>query len=128
MKKLSKPLIFALACAGSPSWAVEKFEATINGRTNKGGETPYRFTLELEQSLPGSIKGKLWSWDSKTCPGERPVTGQISGDGAVKFATEQAEVKGCGKLVFAGKKEGDSTLIGKMKFQYEEHEFVFKKQ
>lgn len=111
----------------STALAIEKFDSTIEARNNLGSQATYRFTLEIDQFQPGNLTGEIKSWNSKPCGSARKITGELKANGDLLFATEESAVKGCGALIFSGKKESDSVIVGKMRFQGEQHEFTFKK-
>lgn len=110
-----------------PAFSAEKFESEVIALNNSGRYATYRFTLEIGKLTTGQFDGEIKSWNSKICGSARAIKGELKPGGEVNFETEESPIRGCGKLAFVGKKEGDTSLVGKMKFQGEEHEFVFKK-
>jgi hypothetical protein len=127
MSKTTLVLAILTVFINGVALAAEKFDSTIEARNNTGSQSTYRFTLEVEQLQPGSLTGEIKSWDSKACGSARKITGELKANGELRFATEESPVRGCGALIFSGKKESDSVIVGKMRFQGEQHEFTFKK-
>lgn len=125
MKKLS--ITFALVgCLGAAhAQSVEKLDANVSARTNSGKDRVYRFTLEYKADGE-NVTGQFISYDSTRCGRERAFTGTLKGD-ILQVRSEESELQGCGRLNFTGKKEADGSIVGKMQFQGEQREFVFKK-
>jgi len=128
MKRLQWITVLSAAAVVVPALALEKYDASVVARGNNGNDFTYRFTLEIDRLEPGAIGGQISSWDSKICGSGRAIKGNLKPSGQVKFATEESPIRGCGKLDFTGRRKDDASIVGKMKFQGELHEFVFKKQ
>ena len=105
--------------------SAEKLNANVNARTNSGKERVYRFTLEYKVDGE-NVTGQFISYDSTRCGRERVFTGSLKDD-VLQVRSEESEIQGCGRLNFTGKKEADGSIVGKMQFQGEQRDFVFKK-
>ena len=127
MSRTTLVLAILTVFLNSAALATEKFDSTIEARNNLGSRMTYQFTLEIDQLQPGNLTGGIKSWNSKSCDSARKITGELKANGDLRFATEESAVKGCGALIFSGKKESDSVIVGEMRFQGEQHEFTFKK-
>ena len=111
----------------SASFAGEKYDALIKSHTNKGKEKIFTFTLVLDDPKSEQLSGEIMSYGSGPCGKERKISGTQKPDGDIQFSAEEGELKGCGKLVFRGRWEGATSIVGKMRFQGEDQEFTFKK-
>ena len=111
----------------SLSFAAEKYEASIKAKNNRGNEKTDTFTLVIDDPKSEQITGEILSYGSGPCGKERKITGTQKPDGDFQFRTEEGDLQGCGRLVFKGRWDNATAIIGKMRFQGEEHEFIFKK-
>lgn len=125
MKKQCFILLAGLSVA-TAALAVDKFDALIKANNNTGKEKTYTFTLVLDDAKAEQLTGEIFSYGSGPCGKERKITGTQKTDGEIQFRTEEGELKGCGKLVFKGRWE-NSAIVGMMRFQGEDKEFIFKK-
>jgi len=122
-------LLLMLSLSATMTFAAEQYEATINAKSGsgRGKEKTFSFRLQFEKTDANAFTGEVSSYGSGPCGVARRVTGLESTEGEFRFNSEEGQLAGCGKLVFRGKRENESTIIGKMRFQGEDHEFVFKK-
>lgn len=120
-------IVVLLVFFSSFSFAGEKYDALIKAKTNKGSEQTYSFTLLLDDPKAEELSGEILSYGSGPCGRQRKITGTQKPDGEFRFRTEEGDVQGCGRLVFKGRWDSSTAIIGKMRFQGEEHEFIFKK-
>ena len=127
MKSLQWIVVLTVVTVSCPALAAEKYEASVVARGNKGFDFTYRFALEIDKLTTGQFGGQISSWDSKICASARAIKGELKPNGEVTFATDTSPIKGCGKMNFTGKREGDTAIIGKMNYQGEMHNFNFKK-
>jgi hypothetical protein len=124
----SKVAIFLFATFfTSTCVAGEKYDALIKAKNNKGNEKTYSFTLVLDDPKAEQVTGEIFSYGSGPCGKERKITGTQKPDGDFQFRTEEGDLQGCGRLAFKGRWDNATTIIGKMRFQGEDHEFIFKK-
>jgi hypothetical protein len=127
--KLHRYILIMLSLLAASALATEQYDATINAKSSsgKGKEKTFSFRLKYDKTEGEAFTGEVSSYGSGPCAVGRKVSGIETAAGEFRFNSEEAELAGCGKLVFRGKRENDSTIIGKMRFQGEDHEFVFKK-
>ena len=126
MKKINLIISIALFFT-STAFAGEKYDASIKAKTNRGQEKTFTFRLVLDDPKAEQLTGELMSYGSGPCGVERKITGQQKSDGEVQFQTGDGDVQGCGRLIFKGRRNSDSEIVGSMRFQGEVHEFLFKK-
>lgn len=107
------------------AWANEVYTANVSAKDNKSRDRNYRFELMLATEGE-NVSGQFVSYDSTRCGKERKITGTLKGD-VLQIRSEESELQGCGRLNFTGKKEADGSIVGKMQFQGEQRDFVFKK-
>jgi hypothetical protein len=110
--------------------AVERFEGTFLSTTQYGAspkESRWRMAIEIEDFSASKLEGKIFSPDSKRCPAEAVAVGTMKDDQIVFRARDLAELKGCGRLNFRGRREGDS-LIGTTFFEGGEREILLKRK
>ena len=126
---MNKKIVFLLLVPffASASFSAEKYEAIIKSQNNKGKEKVFTFSLTLDDPKSEQISGEIMSYGSGPCGKERKITGTQKPDGDIEFSSEEGELKGCGKLVFRGRWDGSASIVGKMRFQGEDKEFIFKK-
>jgi hypothetical protein len=125
--EMKKSLLLALMVMGFAGHALssEVYTANVTAKDNKSRDRVYRF--ELAFATEGEqVSGQFVSYDSTKCGKDRKITGTLKGD-VLQVRSEESEVQGCGRLNFTGKKEADGSIVGKMQFQGEQREFVFKK-
>ena len=127
--KFRQYILLMLSLTAVTTFAAEQYDATINAKSGsgRGKEKTFSFRLTFEKPDGNAFTGEISSFGSGPCGVARQVTGSESADGEFRFNSEDNQLAGCGKLVFRGKRENESTIIGKMRFQGEDHEFVFKK-
>jgi hypothetical protein len=110
--------------------AAERFEGTFLSTTQYGAspkESRWRMAIEIEDFSASKLEGKIFSPDSRRCPAEVVAVGTMKDDQIVFRARDLAELKGCGRLNFRGRKDGDS-LIGTTFFEGGEREIVLKRK
>ena len=127
MNWFNKTLIGCLVVFSAIANAGEKYDALIKSKSNKGKEKIFTFTLVLDDPKAEQLTGEIFSYGSGPCGKERKITGTQKPDGEVQFRTEENDLQGCGKLVFKGRWDNGSAIVGSMRFQGEEQEFIFKK-
>ena len=128
MNWINKTLIACLVMFSVVANAGEKYDALIKSKSTKGGkEKTFTFTLVLDDPKAEQLTGEIFSYGSGPCGKERKITGTQKPDGEVQFRTEENDLQGCGKLVFKGRRDNDSAIVGSMRFQGEDQEFIFKK-
>lgn len=107
--------------------AADKYSAGFNAPSN-GGKTMY-FKIEIDIDLKGdgAFEGQVLKvYGASTCRYPVPLTGSLVGDD-ISFKSELNDIKGCGRIVFNGKKVGD-TLVGVLPmFQGRAIELTFSK-
>ena len=124
MKKSVGWFLVSVSLIGQ-AWADEVYTANVTAKDNKSRDRNYRFELVLATEGE-NVSGQFVSYDSTRCGKERKISGTLKGD-VLSVRSEESEVQGCGRLNFTGKKEADGSIVGKMQFQGEPREFVFKK-
>jgi hypothetical protein len=94
-----------------------------------GGGRDCRFGFEIEMEFEGGvISGKLITMRGvNACRWEDvPVKGTINPDNEVIWRSEVNPVKGCGRLTFNGKKDGDKVVGNFPSFQGKQIEINLK--
>ena len=120
-------VIIASAFISLSVGATEVYYGSLMAPNNTQRDTNFTFTLEYDANLDSTLKGMLQCHQCGPCfRADRPVIGVIDGN-KLTFDTDVSEVKGCGKQVFRGVKEGDSW-VGTMNFQGGRREITFKKK
>jgi hypothetical protein len=123
MKKWLSLCVSMLALtAGAEEWS-----AGFNAPANTGGRTLYfKIVLDLPTLQDGPFTGQVLKvYGATTCRYPVPLKGTVAGD-EVRFTSELNEIKGCGRIVFNGKKIGDA-LEGVVPFQGIQAQVAFKK-
>ena len=107
--------------------ATEVYEGGLTATDNMQRDKYFTFTVKYDVNPDSTLKGILQCHQCGPCYiANRPVNGAIDGD-KLTFETDVSEVKGCGKQVFRGVKEGDNW-VGTMNLQGGRREIIFKKQ
>ena len=117
--------IFAVHSKGA-----ERFEGAFLSTTQYGAspkESRWRMAIQVEDFSMPKLEGKIFSPDSKRCPAEVVAIGTIKDEQIVFRARDLPDLKGCGRLNFRGRGEGDS-LVGTTFFEGGEREVVLKRQ
>ncbi len=111
------------------SVAAELYEGTFSAKAlyTVSRDREYRIAMEFEDLSVAQLQGKIFSPDSKRCPSEVVAVGTKKDDQIVFRAKDQPELKGCGRLNFKGRKDGDS-LIGTTVFEGAEREVLLKRK
>ena len=114
-------------CIGTAAGAAEQYAANFSAPSNGGRSMNFKIELELDLKGDGAFEGKVLKvWGASTCRYPVGLTGSLVGDD-ISFKSELNEVKGCGRIVFNGKKVGD-TLVGVLPmFQGRAIELTFSK-
>lgn len=113
--QLKKSLLatFAFFTFASSAYA-ELYKVDFTAPSNTPGKMwNYGFVVDLQFSDGGAISGEVKDfYGTKACfwPGVKINGGNLP-DGTFRWMTDENSVKGCGKLVFVGKKE-DGKLVG----------------
>lgn len=97
----------------------ELFKASFQAPDNKGRPRTYGIEIELTQSGSDAVGGVIKNiygtsacrWDGIT------VSGAATADGGIRWSSEENPMKGCGRLVFVGKKEGANLTGHFLRFQ-----------
>jgi hypothetical protein len=107
----------AFLCAWSAQ--AELFKANFQAPDNKGRPRSYAIEVDLVQDASNAISGEI-----KTIHGTSAcmwagikVAGGPTADGGVRWASEENPLKGCGRVVFVGKKEGNHWVGQLPRFQ-----------
>jgi hypothetical protein len=111
MKKVFIALVFnfSICCVAF----ADLYKVNFSAPANNGSPRPYGFVVNLQFSEGGAISGDVKEfYGASACqwPGIK-ITGGNLPDGNLRWITEENPVKGCGKLVFVGKQDGDK-LVG----------------
>lgn len=92
----------------------ELFKVYFTAPSNSPGKMwSYGFVVDLNFAENGQIAGEVKEFIGATAcrwPGIKIEGGNLP-DGSFRWMTEENSLKGCGKLVFVGKKEGEK-LVG----------------
>lgn len=111
MKKTS---FFLIGMAISGMAFADLYKANFSAPSNAPGRMwNYGFVIDLQFAEGGAITGEVKEfYGANACrwPGVKLSGGNIA-DGNFRWISDDNPVKGCGKLVFIGKKEGDK-LVG----------------
>jgi hypothetical protein len=112
MRKILAAALVAVAFSGSAM--ADLYKVNFMAPSNSPGKMwNYGFTVDLQFAEGGAITGEVKDFfGANACrwPGIK-ITGGNLPDGTFRWLTDENPVKGCGKLVFVGKKEGDK-LVG----------------
>ncbi len=127
MKWFRNTLFLATVIFAMSANSGERFDANVMAKTNSGKDKNYRFSFEFNDVQGESVNATMFVWDATHCGRERIMTGTLSATGVLNLTSDLSEMKGCGRLVFNGKKEDANTITGQMQFQGGLRDFVFKK-
>lgn len=117
MKKLIGAFLSSLLVA-NPALA-DLYKASFTAPNNKGAASTYGFVVDLQFNDSGSITGEIKEfYGANACrwPGLK-IAGNNLQDGNFRWASEENIIKGCGRLVFIGKKDGDKLTGHLPRFQ-----------
>lgn len=104
----------------------EEWKASFNAPNNTGRSIYYQIVLDLPALEEGEFQGQVSKvYGATACRYPVPLKGTVKGD-EVRFRSELNEIKGCGYIIFNGKKVGE-TLEGVVPFQGIQAQLVFKK-
>lgn len=111
------------------AYGTESYSGSLTAPNNMQKDLYYTFQIKYDLAPDNTLKGTFQSYQSMHCNtttgGLRTIEGKIEG-GNMTFTTDTHELKGCGKHVFRGVKEGDSW-VGTMNFQGARRDITFKK-
>lgn len=128
MKLHLAAFLFTIAIS-AVAQGTESYSGGLRAPTNLQKELYYTFQIKYDLEPDNTFKGTFHSYQSILCNtttgGLRTIEGKIEGDN-MTFTTDTHELKGCGKHVFRGVKEGDSW-VGTMNFQGARRDITFKK-
>ena len=107
-----KIMFFGLMLVVLSVSAGEKYSANFSAPSNTGASSiNFKIELDLDIKGDGVFDGQVLKvWGATTCRYPVPLTGKLVGED-ISFKSEINEVKGCGRIVFNGKRVGEK-LVG----------------
>jgi hypothetical protein len=111
MKKTYAALLVMLLLGQSA--VADTYKVNFVAPSNTGKPWNYGFVVDLQFGDAGVITGEIKEfYGASACrwPGVKISGGNLQ-DGNFRWITEENIVKGCGKLVFVGRKDGEK-LVG----------------
>ena len=109
---MKKPLIFFASILLMASHAnAEVYKTNFIAPDNRGLPYNASFNVDLIFAENGAISGEIKFFNSTICrwAGQK-VTGGNFKDDNFRWETELHPIKGCGKIIFVGKKEGQKIV------------------
>jgi hypothetical protein len=111
MKKFG---VFLMGCLLSGAAFADLYKANFSAPGNLPGKTlSFGFVVDLQFGEGGAISGEVKDfYGASACrwPGVKLSGGNLA-DGNFRWISDENPIKGCGKLVFVGKRDGDK-LVG----------------
>jgi hypothetical protein len=106
--------VFVIGCLISGMGFADLYKANFTAPSNVPNKMwSYGFVVDLQFAEGGTISGEVKDfYGASACrwPGVKLSGGNIA-DGNFRWISDENPIKGCGKLVFVGKREGDK-LVG----------------
>ena len=125
---MKKYLFFASILLIASHANAEVYKTNFIAPDNKGLPYNASFAVDLIFAENGAISGEIKFSNSVICrwAGQK-VTGGNFKDGDFRWTTELNPIKGCGKIIFIGKKEGEKIVGYLPSFQGVKIDIEFKK-
>jgi hypothetical protein len=121
-------VIISSAFISLSAGATEVYYGSLTAPNNAQRDTIFTFTLEYDANPDSTLKGMLQCHQQcGLCFREDRLVNGVIDDNKLTFDTDTNEVKGCGKHVIRGVKDGDNW-VGTMNFQGGRREITFKKK
>lgn len=117
MIRTSALVLTATLCAWNAH--AELFKANFQAPDNKGRPRQYAIEVDLTQGANDTISGEIKTIHGTTACmwGGVKVAGGPTTDGNLRWASEENALKGCGRVIFVGKKEGGNWVGSFPRFQ-----------
>ena len=115
-KSISLFLLSLFSCTVA---LADLYKTSFQAPNNRGGLIPYGFVVDLQVTPEGSVTGEVKDFfGASSCrwPGTK-LTGRSLADSSIHWVSEENVIRGCGKLVFVGKKEDDKFVGHLPRFQ-----------
>ena len=127
MNMLKTIFCAAALCLGTAAAAAEQYAANFSAPSNGGRSMNFKMEIEVDIKGDGVFDGKVLKvWGASACRYPVGLTGSLVGDD-ISFKSEVNPTPGCGRIVFNGKKVGD-TFVGVLPmFQGRAIELTFSK-
>lgn len=119
MKKGFRVFIVLAGVLFGQAVRADLYKVNFVAPSNTGKPWNYGFVVDLQFADSGAISGEMKEfYGASACrwPGVKLAGGNLQ-DGNFRWTTEENPLKGCGKLIFVGKKDGEKIVGYLPRFQ-----------